>query len=302
MEESIRKPIITTPSISGAVCNFKSAFAGLPLKSHTVDIDSVSGVSAINIGSDAKYADFITWNQLYTHASIPSDSVIKNVTTYTINGITWEKNDDNSFTVYTEPTGATADSAVKIANGLGDIGSAIYSNYHIVGATGISGKARIYYSNRNIENTDYGCFNPLGSGFNMWLGVRAGEIITEPIRVYPQIYNISLMFGATKAQEIYSSGSGVIYFRGLFPLNHYEYTVGSISTVSAVNGSTNSFFTIPIGQTVNEGVYNAKTGVLEVTQPSVQTLQLPPCPIDTLEVNNIWADTGDTTLQYIKLG
>ena len=33
------------------------------------------------------------------------------------------------------------------------------------------------------------------------------------------------------------------------------------------------------------------------------TIQLPPCPIDTLEgVNNIWADTGDTTLQYIKIG
>lgn len=34
-----------------------------------------------------------------------------------------------------------------------------------------------------------------------------------------------------------------------------------------------------------------------------QTIQLPPCPIDTLEgVNNIWADTGDTTLQYPKFG
>lgn len=34
-----------------------------------------------------------------------------------------------------------------------------------------------------------------------------------------------------------------------------------------------------------------------------QTIQLPPCPIDTLQgVNNIWADTGDTTLQYIKFG
>ena len=33
------------------------------------------------------------------------------------------------------------------------------------------------------------------------------------------------------------------------------------------------------------------------------TIQLPPCPIDTLEgVNNIWADTGDTTLSYITIG
>jgi hypothetical protein len=31
------------------------------------------------------------------------------------------------------------------------------------------------------------------------------------------------------------------------------------------------------------------------------TIQLPPCPIDTLQgVNNIWADTGDTTLQYVS--
>ena len=41
--------------------------------------------------------------------------------------------------------------------------------------------------------------------------------------------------------------------------------------------------------------------VYELTTP--QTIQLPPCPIDTLEgVNNIWADTGDTTLQYPKFG
>lgn len=34
-----------------------------------------------------------------------------------------------------------------------------------------------------------------------------------------------------------------------------------------------------------------------------QTIQLPPCPIDTLQgVNNIWADTGETTVQYIKIG
>ena len=41
--------------------------------------------------------------------------------------------------------------------------------------------------------------------------------------------------------------------------------------------------------------------VYELATP--QTIQLPLCPIDTLEgVNNIWADTGDTTLQYIKIG
>lgn len=33
------------------------------------------------------------------------------------------------------------------------------------------------------------------------------------------------------------------------------------------------------------------------------TIQLPPCPIETLlGENNIWADTGATSLQYIKIG
>ena len=41
--------------------------------------------------------------------------------------------------------------------------------------------------------------------------------------------------------------------------------------------------------------------VYELATP--QTIQLPPCPIDTLlGENNIWADTGNTTLQYIKFG
>ena len=33
------------------------------------------------------------------------------------------------------------------------------------------------------------------------------------------------------------------------------------------------------------------------------TIQLPPCPIDTLQgMNNIWANTGDTTVSFIKIG
>jgi hypothetical protein len=70
-----------------------------------------------------------------------------------------------------------------------------------------------------------------------------------------------------------------------------------VGTIEGVGNST----TISIGSTVNEGEYDARTGILEVTSPSVQTIQLQPCPIDTLEgVNNIWADTGETTVQYFK--
>lgn len=51
MQESFKIPTASFSSVSGAVCSFDSQYAGLPLKSHTVDIDSVSGVSSINIGN-----------------------------------------------------------------------------------------------------------------------------------------------------------------------------------------------------------------------------------------------------------
>lgn len=86
------------------------------------------------------------------------------------------------------------------------------------------------------------------------------------------------------------------------PINGYV-AIRANAGVSDYSICKGNAYTINIGQTVNEGEYDARTGILEATLPTVQTIQLPPCPIDTLEgVNNIWADTGDTTLQYPKFG
>lgn len=57
-------------------------------------------------------------------------------------------------------------------------------------------------------------------------------------------------------------------------------------------------------QALIEAQYNSNTPVevvYELATPT--TIQLPPCLIDTLEgVNNIFADCGDTTLEYLKAG
>lgn len=49
---------------------------------------------------------------------------------------------------------------------------------------------------------------------------------------------------------------------------------------------------------------NPAVFVIPLAESLRQTIQLPPCPIDTtgVGVQNIWADTGDTTLQYPKFG
>jgi hypothetical protein len=106
---------------------------------------------------------------------------------------------------------------------------------------------------------------------------------TTPADAYYMVLNFGRPYGTTYNNDVFIN----------YPSTDTSYH----------SGTSNQYKTISIGQTVNKATYNARTGVMEVTQPSVQTIQLPPCPIDTLEgVNNIWADTGDTTLQYPKFG
>jgi len=313
MFESYLKPPISFPTLTGSIVTFNSQYA-LPLKSHTVDIDSVSGVSAIHIGSDDKYAGFINFNQTVKNGNFAVNS---NWSLY--NSVYTQMSIGNNVLTLTITQQAVAGDyqyGVQQGSVIGDSSHKYLFSGAVKGSRSCKFTAELGGSRKGIidliANTKCDIsfittpatynkrllFYPLG-------GVEVNDIF-EISNI--MLIDLTAMFGTTKADEIYNmeqqtAGSGVVYFRSLLPNDYYDYNAGTLTTVSAVNGSTNSFFTIPIGQTVNEATYNARTGVLEVTQPSVQTLQLPPCPIDTLEgVNNIWADTGDTTLQYIKFG
>jgi hypothetical protein len=78
----------------------------------------------------------------------------------------------------------------------------------------------------------------------------------------------------------------------------------SITSYKNLNGNKpNNFYAFAFGVIYVLSDSGTPTGnvVYELATPT--TIQLPPCPIDTLEgVNNILADTGDTTLQYPKFG
>jgi len=227
--QSNKKPSVTFPEQTGSIVTFNSQYAGLPLKSHTVDFDSVSGVSAINISATGKNLVDIT-DQTVTTQSRIVDNLHLNKGVY-------------RFTI------------------------------RVVNNTNINGVFAIRIGTTNIKT----------AGFN---GNFDGILSTAFNLTENSVINIILGGG--------SAGYS-------FDISNAQIEIGTALTpYTPYNGS---FTTITIGSTVNEATYNARTGVMEVTQPSVQTLQLPPCPIDTLEgVNNIWADTGETTVQYIKIG
>ena len=103
------------------------------------------------------------------------------------------------------------------------------------------------------------------------------------------------------------------YYTGRSPssnadyVDFYDFQVESGSTVTdyeAVNNSEITFSTPIYG-----GSYNCLTGIVtsdkdsgggDVT-PTYQQTATANC-LTLLGENNIWADTGNTTLQYIKLG
>ena len=97
-----------------------------------------------------------------------------------------------------------------------------------------------------------------------------------------------------KGSNMLSSSYKVVY---KISSNLLNYEISGLSVAGVVNVRNDDYSDANIFKTDMSG----QKLVYELATP--QTIQLPPCPIDTLEgVNNIWADTGDTTLQYPKFG
>ena len=122
-------------------------------------------------------------------------------------------------------------------------------------------------------------------------------------------------------EYVYSSFGGINYFRSLSTVNanyaNEDYICEVLKSVTYSQGvyglnSDNTFFINSnlfiylrddsyTDATALKTAYNGKKIVYELATPT--TIQLPPCPIDTLQgVNNIWADCGATSIEAIKIG
>ena len=258
-------PPVTFPTLTGSIVTFNSQYAGLPLKSHKVNIDSVSGVSAISIAHSNRNILPYTLEDII-NANGGQATWTDN--TKTINGMT--------FTLNTDSDGKLTSITVK--------NTATYNTAFYLHSRFTS----IYFP----ASTLYSGVSSAVAGYSARISHSGGQIISSTTTAV--------------AKKTYSNCDIILFFNGG---NTFDITVSPRLILSGESDNSyvpheGKYTTITIGQTVNEGEYDARTGILEVTLPSVQTIQLLPCPIDTtgVGVQNIWADTGDTTLQYIKIG
>lgn len=98
--------------------------------------------------------------------------------------------------------------------------------------------------------------------YSIYLGVNAGTEITNLV-MYPEIFDLTAMFGATVANYIYSieaanAGAGIAFFKKLFPKFHYSYNAGTLLSVKALSHDMVGF-----------NAYNNTTGQAKVVGGNV---------------------------------
>ena len=191
---------------------------------------SANGLANVISEKDELIGGTVAWNQLWDETRIPSDSAIYSVSTYTANNVTFTKNGDGSITIQTTAEGASANTQIKIGNA-STLGQLSFRNL-ICGAYG--GSASTYCINHSSSDTYDAKFRDgISSGFNMWIMVRSGAIITTPVKIYPQIFNLDQMFGTTISSYLLTLGdtNGFAWFRKLFPKLVYPRNTGELMSV-----------------------------------------------------------------------
>lgn len=78
------------------------------------------------------------------------------------------------------------------------------------------------------------------------LWIKSGETVASDEEYWPQVFDLTQMFGSTVADHIYSletatAGAGATWFKSLFRRRYYSYNAGEIMSVKAASHETVGF-------------------------------------------------------------
>lgn len=214
----------------------------------------------------------VAWNQL-----IPIGVSDKSKSE---NGATIIDNRDGSYTVSTTAEGATATTMLTVVSisggviqghkycyyGFGENQSALY--YYL--ADGKNSPAALNFGRKNS-----GIIPATSDGFlDIRIVVSNGSIVSTPVTVNPIIHDLTLMFGSTIADYVYSleqstAGSGIAWLKsyGFFSEDYYAYDSGSLKSVQVSekkvrDASDNVIATYPLPSSDLRGLYKLSSNKL----------------------------------------
>lgn len=215
------------------------------------NVRPITGWDEINVLDDPKYGGSVVWNQLFSYIG----GGTFNGVTLTMSGGEVNVNGTATGTVYRPNAGtykSIANHVYFVSQGKANAGISFYND-----GKGVSTN---YQADNIGKATGEGTF---------YFRVASGASFNNDVFI-PQIFDLTKMFGSSVADQIYvmeqaQAGSGVEWFRNLFPKDYYEYNAGEETCVSAVNGDQYTTIHVPLGQTVYGGTLDVVTGVLTVT-------------------------------------
>lgn len=159
-------------------------------------------------------------------------------------GLTFTNNEDGSLTI----NGTSTNTGVRhpaVISGLSNIEWLTTHIYLINFANptmtlSIRPASAYTFENGTLTN-GIGIFKPnsdIVGGLVIRINANS-SMVFDNYRIYPQVFDLTNMFGSTLANAIYAMeqsqvGSGVAYFKSLFPLDFYAYNQG---TLLSFNGS-----------------------------------------------------------------
>lgn len=178
----------------------------------------------------------IAWNQL---VQISPTSISR-----TENGVTIVDNRDGSITVSTDANGATDATYVVLPSF-----SAIKDHVYYMRGMPNGGSSDTYYNYVSGLNVGYdygtgkvGKQNVNNSVYPAPIYIKSGTVITTPITIKLNVYDLTATFGSTIADYIYSleqatSGSGIAWLKsyGFLTKDYYAYDSGSLQSVNVAS-------------------------------------------------------------------
>ena len=204
--------------------------------------------------SDTIVGGTIGWNQLVDGSGTSSASG---------SGVTLTKNGDGSFTLNGTADAHNAKSV--IGNFIGIVGHKyLITGYKKVGNnTGYMG-----FAGTSTDKGSGGIFNYISTAYNtLRIDWFSGDVF-DNLKIYPQCYDLTQMFGSTIADYIYTletnnTGAGVAWFKKLFPKPYYAYNAGELMSVNAVSHDMVGFNAFD--EVMELGGIDASTGVNEAS-------------------------------------
>ena len=203
----------------------KQLIATITIEDQTPYTFRTSGGS-VDIGdreTDMIVGGTIAWNQLQAIDAPYSG-------TETINGVTFTRNGDGTFTV----SGTATAIASKSVNRFTFLAKHVYivkgcpsgggdGTYKFFSTADVNGRVVKY----NADDTQY-----------IRIGIGA-DFTANNLIFKPQIFDLTHMFGNVIADYIYgletaTAGAGAAYFHKLFPKPYYEYNAGELLSVSGL--------------------------------------------------------------------